>query len=151
MHIPAAYLSDQRVVALLELHAATARAQTGRGSAHALDLSGLRSPAIVIFALWDGETLVGVGALKRLSPHHGELKAMHVVEALRGRGAGSLMLGHLIQTARAHGLSRVSLETGSWPYFHPAQALYRRHGFVECGPFEGYAPDPNSVFMTLSL
>ena len=29
--------------------------------------------------------------------------------------------------------------------------MYARHGFVACGPFEGYWPDPNSVFMTLEL
>jgi len=30
-------------------------------------------------------------------------------------------------------------------------ALYRSHGFVECPPFGDYAPDPNSIFMTLDL
>lgn len=61
------------------------------------------------------------------------------------------MLRHIIAAARESGLSRLSLETGSWAYFHPAQALYRRHGFVECPPFADYAPDPNSVFMSLDL
>ena len=46
---------------------------------------------------------------------------------------------------------RLSLETGSWPYFEAARAFYRRHGFVECPPFGDYNPDPNSVFMTLEL
>jgi putative acetyltransferase len=48
-------------------------------------------------------------------------------------------------------MSRVSLETGSWPYFDPARALYTRHGFVECAPFGDYRLDPNSTFMTLAL
>jgi putative acetyltransferase len=48
-------------------------------------------------------------------------------------------------------MSRLSLETGSWDYFRPARALYRKHGFVECAPFGGYLPDPNSVFMSLDL
>jgi putative acetyltransferase len=43
----------------------------------------------------------------------------------------------------------LSLETGSWPYFQPARALYRSVGFVECPPFGEYAHDPNSVFMSL--
>jgi len=47
--------------------------------------------------------------------------------------------------------ARLSLETGARPYFQPAQALYRSHGFVECGAFGDYAPDPDSVFMTLAL
>jgi putative acetyltransferase len=48
-------------------------------------------------------------------------------------------------------MSRLSLETGSWEYFRPAQALYRNHGFVECPPFADYVLDPNSVFMSLDL
>ena len=66
-------------------------------------------------------------------------------------GIGGAMLRHIIAAARATGMRRLSLETGSWPYFAPARALYAAHGFVECGPFEGYGPDPNSVFMTLDL
>jgi putative acetyltransferase len=61
------------------------------------------------------------------------------------------MLRHIIAAARSRGMTRLSLETGSWPYFAPAHALYARHGFVECDPFGAYRPDPNSVFMTLEL
>ena len=76
---------------------------------------------------------------------------MHTAEAARGRGVGSAMLRHIIAAARARGMSRLSLETGSWAYFEPARALYRRHGFVESEPFGDYKPDPNSTFMTLAL
>jgi putative acetyltransferase len=61
------------------------------------------------------------------------------------------MVRHIIATARQRGYRRLSLETGSMEYFAAARALYTRHGFVECGPFEGYVSDPNSVFMTLDL
>jgi putative acetyltransferase len=64
---------------------------------------------------------------------------------------GSAMLRHIITAARALAISRLSLETGSWDYFRPARALYRKHGFVECAPFGDYLPDPNSVFMSLDL
>jgi len=57
----------------------------------------------------------------------------------------------LIATARERGYRRLSLETGSMDYFAPARALYARHGFVVCEPFEGYKADPNSVFLTLDL
>jgi putative acetyltransferase len=143
--------SDPRVVDLLQIHLTSARAETAPGSAHALDLSGLQSPDISFWTIWDDETLLGTGALKRLSADHGEVKSMHTVESLRRRGAGSAMLRHIIATAQARGMSRLSLETGSWDYFLPARALYRRHGFVECPPFGDYVPDPNSVFMTLDL
>jgi putative acetyltransferase len=76
---------------------------------------------------------------------------MHTAEPLRGRGVGSAILRHVIAAARARGMTRLSLETGSWPYFAAARALYARHGFVECAPFGDYRLDPNSVFMTLAL
>lgn len=143
--------SDPRVIELLHIHLATARAETAPGSAHALDLGGLQSPDICFWTIWNDETLLGVGALKQLSPDHGEIKSMHTVQAMRGRGAGTAMLRHIIAAARARGMARLSLETGSWDYFRPAQALYRRHGFVACAPFARYRPDPNSVFLSLAL
>lgn len=144
-------LDDPRVVALLRLHVTRARAETAPGSAHALDLSGLRMPEVTFWSVWDGDELVGVGALKRLSAEHGEIKSMHTVEAARGRGVGSALVRHIMAAARARGMRRLSLETGSWPYFLAARALYARHGFVECGPFGEYREDPNSVFMTVAL
>jgi putative acetyltransferase len=151
MHIVEGGLDDPRVVALLHTHVTRARAETARGSAHALDLSGLRAPEIAFWTAWDGEDVVGVGALKRLSAEHGEIKSMHTAEAARGRGVGSALLGQIMAAARARGMSRLSLETGAWAYFVPARALYARHGFVECAPFGEYREDPNSVFMTLEL
>jgi putative acetyltransferase len=144
-------LDDPRVLALLHVHVSRARAETAPGSAHALDLSGLRSPDVTFWSVWDGDTLVGVGALRRLSTDHGEIKSMHTAEAQRGRGIASALLRHIIATARARGMTRLSLETGSWPYFAPARALYARLGFVDCPPFSDYRADPNSVFMTLTL
>lgn len=144
-------LDDARVIALLHTHLTRARAETARGSSHALDLSGLRVPEVTFWSAWQDETLAGVGALKRLSVDHGEIKSMHVAEAMRGRGIGSALVRHIIDVARSCGMTRLSLETGSWPYFAPARALYARHGFVECEPFGEYVADPNSVFMTLAL
>ena len=151
MHIVEGGLDDPRVVALLHIHRTRARAETAPDSAHALDVSGLRAADMSFWSAWDGDTVVGIGALRQLSADHGELKSMYTAEAARGRGVGSAMLRHIIAAARARGMSRVSLETGSWPYFDPARALYTRHGFVECAPFGDYRPDPNSTFMTLAL
>lgn len=142
---------DPRVIALLDHHVTAARAQTAPGSAHALDLSGLRAPDIAFWTGWDGEMLVAVGALKAISPDHGEVKSMHTLQTTRRRGFGGLMLSHIIAEARARDIKRLSLETGSWDYFKPALALYRAHGFVLCSPFEGYVEDPNSLFLTLDL
>ena len=116
-----------------------------------MDLAGLQSPDICFWTIWDDEVLLGFGALKRLSADHGEIKSMHIIKSKRGKGIGSAMLRHIMAAARAQAMSRLSLETGSWDYFRPARALYRKHGFVECAPFGGYLPDPNSVFMSLDL
>lgn len=151
MRIIAGDLDDPHVRALLEHHVATARAETAPGSAHALDVESLKTPDVSFWAAWDGDALLAVGALKRLSNAHGEVKSMHTAQARRRKGVGTAILLHIVDAARAMGLSRLRLETGSWPYFLPARALYKRHGFVECPPFGDYVPDPNSVFMTLDL
>lgn len=144
-------LDDPRVRQLLKLHVATARAATAVGSAHALDLEGLKSPAVTFWSAWDGDALVGMGALRRLSATHGELKSMHTVHECRGTGVGTAILRLIVDLARTIGLTRLSLETGAAAYFDPARALYRRHGFVECPPFGEYVDDSNSIFMTLEL
>ena len=151
MHIVDGDFSDARVLDLLRVHLTSARAQTAPGSAHALDVAGLQAPDISFWTIWEADTLLGCGALKRLSVEHGEVKSMHTAQAMRRNGAGSAMLHHIIATARTRGMARLSLETGSWDFFRPAQAFYRRHGFVACGPFADYVLDPNSVFMTLDL
>ena len=151
MRIIAGDLKNPHVRALLEHHVATARAETARGSAHALDVESLKASDVSFWAAWEGDALLAVGALKRLSNDHGEVKSMHTAKASRRRGVGTAMLLHIVEAARAMGLSRLSLETGSWPYFLPAHRFYKRHGFLECPPFGEYIPDPNSVFMTLDL
>ena len=144
-------LDDPRVQALLVHHFHTARAETAPGSAHALDLSGLKAPKIQFWSAWEEDCVIAVGALKRLSESHGEIKSMHTEQSHRQKGAGSAVLRHIIKAACQMGLSRLSLETGSWPYFNAAREFYRQHGFVECPPFDSYISDPNSVFMTLEL
>ena len=151
MNITDGGLDDARVQVLLAHHFKTARGETASGSAHALDLSGLKSPDILFWSAWEGDCAVAIGALKRLSESHGEIKSMHTDRAHRRKGAGTAMLRQIIARGCAMGLSRLSLETGSWPYFIPAREFYRRHGFEECAPFGSYVADPNSVFMTLEL
>lgn len=151
MKIAEGGLDDPRVAELLRLHVTRARAETAPGSAHALDLSGLTAPDIRFWTAWMDDEATGCVAMKNLGGGHGEIKSMYTAEAARGRGVASALLLRLMEDARRAGITRLSLETGSWPYFRPAVAFYRRHGFAECGPFEGYREDPNSIFMTLAL
>jgi putative acetyltransferase len=144
-------LSDERILALLRYHFEKCHEVTPPGSAHVFDVSRLKAPEIDFWAAWDGEELLGVGAMKPLDAVHGEVKSMHTAETARRRGVGGAILRHIVSTSRERGLTRLSLETGSFAYFEPAVALYRAHGFVDCPPFADYRPDPNSVFLTLSL
>jgi len=144
-------LSDPRIIALLELHVARALATGPPESCHAFDVAGLQVPEVTFWAGWEAAHLAAIGALLELSPTHGEVKSMHTVEEMRGRGFGDAMLNHIVSTARQRGYQRLSLETGAMDYFAPARALYARHGFIECPPFGDYKIDPNCVFMTLAL
>ena len=144
-------LDDPRVAQLLVSHAERAIAETARGSAHALDLAAFRDPAITLWTAWEGDTLIGIGALKELSDLEGELKSFHTVETSRGRGVAGVLLDRIVEVAKRRGMKQLSLETGSWPYFDAARAFYRSKGFVVCGPFADYVDDANSVFMTVEI
>ena len=151
LRIVDADFGDARVGALVRLHGETVRGQTGRGSAHALDVGALQSAEMQCWTGWFAEELAGVAALRIWPDGLGEVKSMHVAAAMRRRGVGVALLAHVVAAAREAGLVRVSLETGSWAFFAPAHAFYGRFGFVSCGPFGDYRDDPNSVFMTMAL
>jgi putative acetyltransferase len=139
------------VRALLERHLEFALGQTPPEHAFALDSDGLLDPAITFFSYRTGGSLLGIGAIKRLGPDHAEIKSMHTAEAARGRGIGRSMLARLLEVARARGFRRVSLETGTTAAFGPARMLYQSAGFVPCGPFAGYRPSEDNLFMTLEF
>ena len=162
-------LTHPQVLSLLEEHLAGMRAASPPECVFALDLNGLRRPEITFLAAWRlpadaqpgaqpeevGE-LVAMGALKELTPTtataggHGELKSMRTSARHLRQGAAQAILTELLSLARDRGYARVSLETGSTPAFDAAIAMYRRFGFVECGPFADYQEDPFSRFMTLN-
>jgi len=132
-------------------HTAAMHADTPPESIHMLPADALAMPGIRFYVLREEGRPLGMGALKRIDAGHAEIKSMHVLEEMRGRGLARMMLAHLITEAREAGFSQISLETGSQESFGPARALYLAEGFEVCGPFEGYVLDPNSVYMTLTL
>jgi putative acetyltransferase len=144
-------LHGPEIAALLQTHVAFCRSASPPESAHVLDIGSLRVPEITFWSVWEAAELIGCGALKKLDPSHGEVKSMHTAAKHRGRGVGLTVLKQIVAVARSRGYRRLSLETGSMAAFAPARALYAGFGFVECAPFAGYRPDPNSVFMTLEL
>jgi putative acetyltransferase len=144
-------LSRREVHALLREHLSNMYELSPPESVHALALTKLRSPDITFWTVWDESVLLGCGALKELTPTHGEGKSMRTPRSLRRRGAGRAVLVHIVAEARSRGYRRLSLETGPHEAFKPAQKLYESFGFTTCGPFADYKADPNSVFMSLEL
>jgi putative acetyltransferase len=137
---------------LFTRHTADMHADTPPESIHMMDASELAIPAVQFFVAREAGQPLAMGAFKMLSdPTHAEIKSMHVLAEARGRGLSKAMLAHVEATARAAGITRLSLETGVQPTFIAARGLYERAGYSICGPFEGYWDDPNSLFMTKSL
>lgn len=144
-------LTGEKIVALLQEHLDHMYEITPPESVHALDLEALRSPEITFWAAWEGDELLGCGALKELDPKTGEVKSMRTAKTHLRKGVASRILGHIIQEAKRRAYTCLKLETGSFPEFAPARALYTRYGFEYCGPFADYIDDPNSVFMMKKL
>ena len=136
------------MIALIREHLASMEPTAPPESRHALDMKGLCSSDVTFWSIWDGEILAGIGALKRLSPDHAEIKSMKTALPYLRKGIASKMLDYIILEAKQCGYKNLSLETGSMEFFEPAIKLYRSFGFVECVPFGSYVEDPNSVFMT---
>lgn len=145
-------LDEPQVIDLLRLHATGMLANSPEGSCHFLDLSGLKTPDITFWSAWDGDELLGIGALKALGGDEGEIKSMRTKPEHLGKGVGAHLLQKIMATARERQYHRLSLETGSTPAFDAAIALYRKFGFSESGAFGDYpADDPFSRFMTRVL
>jgi len=144
-------LSGAQIRALLEYHLRRMHAHSPRGSVFALDLSGLQAPGMTVWSAWHGEQLVAVGALKDWGDGTGELKSMRTHPAHLRQGAAAAVLEHIIGVARARGLRRMSLETGSGEAFEPALALYRKRGFSNGAAFGDYAASAFNQFLHLPL
>ncbi len=143
--------SREPVARLLREHLDDMALHSPPESVHALDVDALRVPTITFWTATDGGDLLGCGALSQLDARHGEIKSMRTATAHRRKGVAAALLEHIVAEAQRRTYSRLSLETGSMDAFAPARALYKRFGFVYCGPFADYVLDPNSVFMRREL
>ena len=144
-------LTDPKVIHLVSEHLRGMTLISPPESIHALGIDALRKPDITFWTAWDGDDLVGCGALRELDPNNGEVKSMRTSSLHLRKGVAKHVLQHIIHEAKRRGYPRLSLETGSQEAFEPARNLYLSFGFRVCGPFADYIEDPNSVFMTLEL
>lgn len=134
--------------ALIRLSEAYMSALYPSESNHFEPADGLRPPGGAFWGLWLGETLVGCGGVKFHTPAgepaYGEIKRLFVLDSARGCGVARQLMAQLEAELPARGMRLARLETGI--HQPEALALYRRLGYVERGPFGGYAPDPLSAF-----
>ena len=142
---------NQEVDQLLKKHFIELRSVSPAGSAHVLDIDGLKDPSIKFWSLWENEKLMGCGALKFLNENHGEFKSIRVADLYRGKGYGEKIITYLIQKSKKLNIKRISIETGSGEFFKSARKLFKKSGFKECEPFSHYKFDANSCYMTLSI
>ena len=136
---------------LLVKHFIELRSVSPEGSAHVLDIAGLKDPSIKFWSLWEKNDLMGSGALKFLDKEHGEFKSIRVNDKFRGKGNGSKVINHLINEAKKLDIKRLSLETGAGDFFLTARKLFNKCGFQSCKPFSHYKNDINSVYMTMLI
>ena len=136
---------------LLTKHFIELRAASPEGSAHVLDIAGLKVPSIKFWSLWENTQLMGCGALKFLNDNHGEFKSIRVHDKFRNKGYGIEIIKHLINEAKKLNIERISIETGAGDFFIPARKLFKKTGFTVCEPFAHYKEDINSVYLTMLI
>ncbi len=133
---------------LLTKHFIELRAASPEGSAHVLDIPGLKVSSIKFWSLWKNEKIFGCGALKFLEKEHGEFKSIRIHDEFKNKGNGIKIIEHLIYEAKKLNIKRISLETGAGKFFDPARKLFKKCDFKPCKPFAHYKEDKNSIYLT---
>ena len=136
---------------LLKKHFIELRSVSPEGSAHVLDIPGLKVPSIKFWSLWENEKLIGCGALKFLDENHGEFKSIRIADKFRKNELGIKIIDHLINEAKKLNIKKISVETGTGIFFAPARKLFTNSGFKKCGPFAHYKEDLNSCYFTIDI
>ncbi|MCQ8277703.1 GNAT family N-acetyltransferase [Acetobacteraceae bacterium KSS8] len=137
--------------ALVAAHLAGMHRDSPPDAVFALPVDALLAPDIRIWSAWRGDRIAGIGALRVLSDHAGEVKCMRTHADFLRQGVAAAILDRIVAEARAAGLKRLSLETGNGLAFQPALSLYRTKGFRDGAPFADYVENGHSVFLHRDL
>ena len=105
--------NNSEVNEMLVKHFIELRSVSPEGSAHVLDIAGLKDPIIKFWSLWENDQLMGIGALKFLDKGHGEFKSIRVNDKFRKKGYGIKIIKHLVDEAKKLNIKKLSLETGA--------------------------------------
>ncbi|EEA23610.1 hypothetical protein TMatcc_002482 [Talaromyces marneffei ATCC 18224] len=151
MQVTAGDLNNPKLQSLLAYHLLDLQTKSTPETSFVLDLTALRKPTMTIYTIWEGDELLGCGAIKELDSTHGEIKSMRTAPEHTRKGVARALVQHMITEARRRRYTRLSLETGTVAAFADAQRLYERSGFVRCEPFADYVAHEDNMFMTINL
>ena len=82
---------------LLQEHLQSMAQHSPPESVHALDIEALRKPEVTFWTAWEGDELLGCGALKQLDPEHAEIKSMRTASSHLRKGVAKAVLNQLLQ------------------------------------------------------
>lgn len=105
------------------------------------DLDDVEATYLTSGAFWviqaeDGE-IAGYGAVMRVDDTTARLRRFRVRASWRRQGLATRLLAEAERFCAEHGYRRITL--GTTDFQQPAQALYRKHGYVKVGE-HWYAP-----------
>ena len=104
------------------------------------------SPTGLFLVVFDGNRLIGTGAIRRYDAEAAELRRMWLLEPYQGRGIGYRLWLELAAFARTAGYRRIRLTTDEENV--RARAFYERIGFYRIEPFGTGKED---VYMEMTL
>jgi GNAT superfamily N-acetyltransferase len=107
----------------------------------AVEASDFAPPRGVFLVAVSGETAVGCGGVRCLTPAIGEVKRVFVRSTVRGRGVGRALLLGLEERAAALGLEELRLDTAGGE--SAALALFRSAGYE---PIPDYNSNPHARY-----
>ena len=117
-----------------------------------LDIEGLLHPSVTFLGVWQGDVLVGCGAVRVMPAEaatdgqpYGEIKRMFVSPAQRGQRLGERILAALETVLHAQGIDRALMETGE--NLVAAVRMYCANGYVTRGPYGEYPDNGSSLFL----
>lgn len=151
LNIQENHLNDPRVIDLIKEHMVLMEKYSPPSAQNHLDLEDYKDPKLSVWTAWEEKELLGIGALKELSPTHGELKSIKTHSDHLRKGVAQRLVSYIIKKAVQRGYTRISLETGSQEEYKPAIQFYKSIGFKPCEPFADHENDPASYFMTQEI